>query len=103
MKISDINDPAWFKRLTLAINHLVLRLDAWMHQHYHKLIPFSSLVFLFMYICFFDFLNKWVIQKVRSLWRERGVLKTQTKTNNGRGEGQSYLYVYSVKKICLIF
>ena len=39
-----------------------------------------------------------VIQKVRLLWRGKGLLKKRAKTNRGRGV-QTYLYVRSVKKI----
>ena len=31
MYLSDLNDLAWFIKLTLAINYLFLHFDAWIH------------------------------------------------------------------------
>ena len=30
MQLSDLNESAWFKKLTLAIIYVLLHLDAWM-------------------------------------------------------------------------
>ena len=53
-----------------------------------------------MAICFFDFFNKGVIQKVRSSWRRwgRGSLKSERKQTGGGGGGQAYLQ--SVRSLC---
>ena len=62
----------------------------------------STLYFLFMSICFFDFFNKGVIQKVCLWWRGgRAFIKNIQKGTGGGG--QAYLYVHYVKKNCLIF
>ena len=62
----------------------------------------SFLYFLFMSVCFFDFISiKVSFKKYIHCGREGGFLKKGMKTKRGRA-GQAYLYVYSVKN-SLIF
>ena len=101
MQLSDKNNSAYFKKLTLAIKYLLLYLDALLFHVFLQSLPY--IIFLCLYTSLIFSIKKSFKNYVHSGEGEGvgGVLKEWTKTNKGRGSSLSLCLL--CEKNCLIF